>query len=288
MDEIQKRINDVYIKAFGETSLDERLNDIRKEAGELGRFTTIKSLRGEASDLAGTLTQLCTECGWSLSELLEENAKKIESREAQYRALGRKYKVAILGGAFDPITTGHIGVAKYVLDESKEFDEVWLMPCFQHMNGKKMTTPNHRLNMVKLACECDGRLQSSGYEIDNQLAGETFYLVKRLMAEPMANDRYNVSLIIGQDNANSFDKWVNFEYLQKAIRFVVVPRKGIEPNPRATWYRNGFHICMEASENLEQISSTEVRHMLKENNPRVAEFLDPKVLSYIKENGLYS
>lgn len=39
-----------------------------------------------------------------------------------------KRTVALLGGAFDPITKGHIQVAQFVKKRLKHLDEVWIMP----------------------------------------------------------------------------------------------------------------------------------------------------------------
>lgn len=289
LDKLQQRVDTTFVGSFGETPLAERIADISREAGEVKRAGTVKSMKAEVGQLLCSCLQFCNEVEINAGALIEDTLKEIDSRQAQYKALGRKTKVALFGGAFDPITVGHIQVAKYVLDTAVEFDEVWLMPCFEHLYGKKMTSPDHRLNMVKLACECDGRLKASAYEIDNQLAGETYHFVKRLMAEHYSSKRYNFSYIIGMDNANSFDRWYNFEYLEKAIRFVVVPRKGYEPNPKADWCRNGFHLCLPPTDDgIVEISSTKVRDLLKgDGREAAAKFLDPKVYEYIQKNGLY-
>lgn len=286
--EIQKKVGGTFQELFGETPLEERLLDITREANEIKRASTIKSIKKELGQLLCSCLAGCEELEVDAAKLIADTIEDIAKRQAQYKSLGRKLKVAILGGAFDPITTGHVRMAKYVLDNAGEFDEVWFTPCFQHLYGKKMTAPDHRLKMVSLACESDGRLRPFSYEIDHQLGGETYHFVKRLMMEAFANEHYNFSYIIGQDNANSFDKWVNFGYLQDAIRFVVVPRKGVEPDPKAKWYRNDFHICMPPSEkDLVEISSTQVREMMIKGSSKASEFLDPKVLTYIYQHGLY-
>jgi len=79
------------------------------------------NLKEEAGDLLASVIQLHTENGWSIEE---KTLEKIQRRKQQYRTLGRKTKVAIYGGAFDPITKGHIQVAQFILNTSKEFDEV--------------------------------------------------------------------------------------------------------------------------------------------------------------------
>ena len=57
-------------------------------------------------------------------------------------------KVGIIGGAFNPPTFGHIRMAQV----AREYvDEVWLQPCFNHMYGKNMVSPQQRLDMCRLA-----------------------------------------------------------------------------------------------------------------------------------------
>jgi len=140
MNDIQNKINEVYLKAFGRTPLRQRLDDVFGEAIELSRYIDLKNLREETSDLLGSVIQLANECGWSIEDLVNENIAKIQHRQQQYQSLGRKIKVAILGGAFDCITNGHVQVAKFVLDTSKTFDEVWLMPCYSHIFGKNLAS----------------------------------------------------------------------------------------------------------------------------------------------------
>ena len=63
----------------------------------------------------------------------------------------RKIKIALYGGAFNPIHAGHIGVAKFVLNTNKLCHEVWLVPCDRHINDKNLVNASHRLAMCRLA-----------------------------------------------------------------------------------------------------------------------------------------
>lgn len=284
----QARINELFTKAFGKTPLSLRLEDIGREANELLRYTGVDNLREEAGDLLASVLQLITECGWNAAELLLENEKKIIRRLPQYGTLGRKINVALLGGAFDPVTVGHIQTAQFVLNSSRTFDEVWLVPCFRHMNNKRLTSAEQRLAMCRLACEADLRLKVFDYEIANQLSGETFHLVQRLLGEQMAKDQYDFSIIFGLDNANTFADWVNFEHLERLIRFVIVPRAGVAPLAGVNWYLKPPHIYLAAEKNpITEISSTRVRELLRRNSKQAAKFLNPKVLDYIRANRLY-
>lgn len=198
----------------------------------------------------------------------------------------QKVKVAVYAGAFHPPTLGHLQVAKIVLDSSKTFDEVWFMPCYKHMYGKNMTSPEHRLEMAKLLSKNDGRIKVYDYEIKNKLSGETYYLLQRLIDEKFAKDEYDFSFIIGMDNANNFHKWVNYEHLEKLARFVVIPRTGIKRNESVDWYLKSPHIYI-ATEQTMEISSTQVRNMIANDDYNVENYVDKEVLEYIKKNNLY-
>ena len=68
----------------------------------LGRFADMAHLRDEAGDLLRSVLQLGTECAWEQAELAGATQANIEARKEIYARLGRKLKVAFLGGAFDP------------------------------------------------------------------------------------------------------------------------------------------------------------------------------------------
>jgi nicotinate-nucleotide adenylyltransferase len=291
LEKIQKRVSKVFNEAFGRTPLKQRLDDILGEVIELTRYSDDKNLNEETGDALASLIALCDERGLDFTDLVEATLSKIERRKVQYNTLGRKVKVAILGGAFDPIHPGHILVAKFVLNTSKEFDEVWLMPAYEHMHGKNMAPANHRLAMCELAAKSDGRIKVFDYEIRNKLSGETYQTIKLLQEEKLYKDKYHFSLIIGQDNANTFDKWVNYIHLEKLIRFVVVPRKGVAPDPKVNWYFKPPHIYLPNDEKhtLNDKSSTEIRKMLSsyKRSVETSAYLDYDVHNYIIKKGLY-
>jgi nicotinate-nucleotide adenylyltransferase len=285
--DLQKKIEESF-KIFGDTPLEERLDDIKKEYLHFHRAGQPEQIKEEVGDLMSSLIQLCNEKRWSLEEVIENTLQKIERRKKQYSELGRRTDVAILGGAFDPIHNGHIQLAQHVLNYSGEIEQVWLMPPIAHMYGKKMAPAQDRLNMCRLAAERDRRISAFNYEIENNLAGETYFFFKKLLGEKELNDKYEFSMIIGLDNANSFDKWKNYKYLEKMVRFIVVPRKGVVRDPEVDWYLKPPHIFMKEESDIMEISSTQVREMLKNDDPEINKYLDPKVIKYIKEKGLYA
>jgi nicotinate-nucleotide adenylyltransferase len=288
MKELQKKIDEVFKTNFGYTPLSARLNDIESEIRELVRFTDIKSLQNETGDALSSLIQLCNESGWDVEQTIQNTINKINNRKTQYKSLGRKWKIALLGGAFDMITLGHIEIARFVLNTSNEFDEVWLVPAYKHINNKQMISYEHRFTMCQIAAKTDGRIKVFDYEKRNELAGETYHLLNTLIND-VNYDNFNFSFIIGLDNANAFSQWVNYKELEKLVRFIVVPRVGYDLNLNA-WYLKSPHIVLtgELETPIMEVSSTFVKGKINVfTEEEITKFIDKNVYNYIKDNNLY-
>lgn len=200
-----------------------------------------------------------------------------------------KILVAVFGGAFNPITKGHIETAQFILNVG--FDEIWLMPCYNHMAGKSLVPAEDRLEMCKLAAKVDGRIKVSDYEIKCQLSGESYHLAKMLLSEVEFKDRYDFSIAIGMDNALQLDKWAMSAELEKLIRFVVVSRQGYHLDAAtiaSPWFLKPPHIFLNADKAIRQISSSKIRECFKTNSQEVlGEELDPAVATYIAKKRFY-
>lgn len=202
--------------------------------------------------------------------------------------INKKMKIAIYGGSFDMIHNGHIEVSKFVLNSITEFSEVWLTPVFSHVCGKPLSPPEHRLEMCRLAGRIDRRIKVCDYEIKHKLSGSTYNLMNRLINDNEYNEEYEFSVIIGLDNANSFNTWVDYQYLEKLVRFVVIPRRGVLADPKVDWYLKDPHIYLNFESSITECSSTLVRALLKENKiNKASELVNIDVLEYIDKNNLY-
>ena len=198
-------------------------------------------------------------------------------------------KIALFGGAFDPIHSGHIEICQYVLNNT-DMDEVWISPCYRHMHGKHMTENLQRLAMCFTAADCvkDDRLHVWEWEIKIKHQGSTFdLLTKHFGFCDMAMQDAEWSYIIGLDNANNFDKWKYYDKLQKMIKFITVSRQGEEVYPEITWYKEKPHIFLEAGDEVRNISSTQLRELLKANPEEARKDLNSAVFEYIQEHKLY-
>jgi nicotinate-nucleotide adenylyltransferase len=166
------------------------------------------------------------------------------------------------------------------------------------MYNKDMVDADHRLEMCKIAAKVDNRIKVFDYEIRNKLKGETYYFFKRLKEEKELTEQYQFAMIIGLDNANTFDKWVNYQELERLAEFVVVPRKGVERDLNVNWYLQKPHIFLNIENPIVDISSTTIRQLLdktqmsmgelfRTKESDILEYLDSNVLNYIKEHKLY-
>jgi len=144
--------------------------------------------------------------------------------------------------------------------------------------------------MCKLAVRNDPRIKVFEYEIEKKLQGETYHLVKQLLEEPFAKEQYDFSLILGQDNANIFHKWVNYQDLERMIRCVIVRRKGTLPDPTVDWYLKPPHIYLigDGENPVIECKSTEIRQARREDRfSDVRDKIDSQVYDYIEKHNLY-
>ena len=134
-------------------------------------------------------------------------------------------KIGIYGGSFNPIHYGHVGLAKWVL-ENTELDEVWFMvsPNNPLKDPKILAPEEERLTGVKEAIKDIPGLVASDFEFS---LPKPSYMLRTLYNLYMTYDprEYEFVLIIGEDSLKDFEKWHAFEYILKSYRIFVYPRK---------------------------------------------------------------
>jgi nicotinate-nucleotide adenylyltransferase len=193
-------------------------------------------------------------------------------------------KVAIVGITGDPPTIGHIWLAK-TAQNTGLFDDVWLMPCYEHMYGKKTESVLHRLNMTQIASKEAG-VSWSDYEIASNLNGACHKTVTSLRRDFPNNE---FVWVIGMDNALSIDKWENAEVLKSGelVSFLVCNRSGIEVPPGDHWFYDLPHHFVESRGSVE-CSSTEFKRLYRQSDAHCVGMVSPGVFEYILDNGLYT
>ena len=136
-------------------------------------------------------------------------------------------KVGVYGGSFNPVHFGHVGLAKWVI-ENTDLDELWLLvsplnPLKAESQELRAKSEEERLEGVREAIRDIPGLVASDFEFGLPRPSYTANTLRELQR---AYPEHEFTLIIGEDNIAIFDQWREWEYIAKNFRIFVYPRKG--------------------------------------------------------------
>jgi nicotinate-nucleotide adenylyltransferase len=131
-------------------------------------------------------------------------------------------KIGVLGGTFDPVHVGHLGVAEEVT-ASLDLSEIIFMPAGQPwLKGDNRISPaEHRLEMVRLALAGKPYFRLSTMEVERP--GPT-YTVDTMAEIKRQLGSAELFFILGWDNLTQLPQWHQPSRLIKLCRLVAVPR----------------------------------------------------------------
>lgn len=194
-----------------------------------------------------------------------------------------KKTIGFFGGTFDPIHFGHINLAIQLL-EIHHLDEVLFCPAycspFKTMS-MPFASPQHRLEMVRLALVGIPHFRISSYEIDRNDPSFTIDTLRKIKGEERGEVHFR--LLLSEEAASHLDQWKDYQDL---IR-LAPPLIGTRFPPRlkgrlAESLQSGF-----TQTKIFEVSSTEIRTRLK-MGLYSGHLVPENVLGYIKANGLYN
>ena len=187
-------------------------------------------------------------------------------------------KIAVMGGTFNPIHTGHLFLAEEVRLQFN-YERIIFIPANLPVH-KELTyriDPLHRLEMVKIAIAPYPCFKVDDCELNR--GGDSY------MIETMADiiRRYSPErkpgLIIGDDLVKNLYSWKDAQRLAEMVDLIIAHRLTVREEAIA-------FPCKYLNNLLLSISSTEIRQRIKQG--RAIRFILPdKVLSYISRQGLY-
>ena len=142
-------------------------------------------------------------------------------------------KIGIYGGSFNPIHFGHIGLTKWVI-ENTDLDEVWLMvsPNNPLKDKSILADEQERLEKAREAiCKTENGKRKT--ENEKQILVSDFefhlprptYTANTLRALAREYPEHEFTLIIGEDNLRIFDQWREHQYILENYRVFVYPRR---------------------------------------------------------------
>lgn len=135
-------------------------------------------------------------------------------------------RVGVLGGTFDPVHVGHVGVALAVRDRLR-LPRVDLVPCHvpPHRADHRTASAWHRYAMVVLATAAHARLLASDRELRR---GGVSYMVDTLRGYRRESPPLDPVLILGIDAFAELPSWRQPKALVSEFDIVVVNRSGVD------------------------------------------------------------
>lgn len=187
-------------------------------------------------------------------------------------------KIGLLGGTFDPPHYGHLIIANEAMTQC-QLDEVWFIPTYvpPHKQGLKVTKPEHRVNMVKLAIASHSSFRLCMIEIERKGPSYTYDTIKKLRE---SYDDVHFYFIIGADMVEDLPNWKNIDQLRQLITFIAIERPGFSIQTNQS---NSVKVVQAP---LFDVSSTFLRERFK-NKQTTRFYLPDNVRHYIEENHLY-
>lgn len=175
-------------------------------------------------------------------------------------------RIGIYGGSFNPVHFGHVGLAKWVI-ENTDLDELWLMvsplnplkASMQTSNSDSCLTSNFysRLDAVRKAVKDIPRVRVSDFEASLPRPSYTANTLRELQKK---YPDYDFTLVIGEDNLAVFDQWREYDYILQNFRIFVYPRTSSVTSGTLTPGSIIGNIIYLDSAPLFNISSTELRN----------------------------
>jgi nicotinate-nucleotide adenylyltransferase len=185
----------------------------------------------------------------------------------------------VFGGAFNPVTKAHIDIVEFLKKEYPT-SKFTFLPVSSAYTKRSLASDYHRLNMLNLAIDGYEDVDVSTLEMSDTDFLGTYQSLIRL------SDLYeeDIYFVMGADNLNHVDKWINASGLLSEFKFIVLGRDDIN----ITDVFQNHHLLQRFKENFivyddfkVDISSTAFRTSFDQS------YVLEAVYEYIIENNLY-
>lgn len=192
----------------------------------------------------------------------------------------RRKKIGILGGTFDPPHIAHLIIAQEALKQLR-LDQVWFIPCYipPHKRADRISSPKHRLQMLKLAVLNNPEFRVSDLELRRKGISYTVDTLREIGLQWPQTALY---LILGSDNLRFLSGWKKPEEIFSLAKVVLAKRPGSELGRANVWVKKS--VLIEAP--LLEISSSQIREKVRRGE-KISFWVPERVEKYIEKHRLY-
>ncbi|MBI3471318.1 MAG: nicotinate (nicotinamide) nucleotide adenylyltransferase [Candidatus Solibacter usitatus] len=186
-------------------------------------------------------------------------------------------RLAIFGGAFDPIHNAHLAIAR---EAARQFrlDRVLFVPAAVPPHKRVNAPYEDRYRMVELALEgAGGGLEASRLEADT---AQTYSIETIERLRPRLGPAEELFFLIGADAFAEIRTWRRWRDVIEAVSFIVVSRPG-----HAYDIPEGARVYSLEGPAFPE-SSSQIRRILAEGGVPCS--LPGAVLLYIRQRSLYT
>ena len=180
-------------------------------------------------------------------------------------------RIGIYCGSFNPVHKGHIRIVNQCLEQSL-VDVVFIIPTGNYWYKTDLMDLNKRIHMLRFYEDRKIRVadQYSEYQY-------TYQIFEKLEEDYPYDEKI---LILGADNLEKFDEWMNYEYLLK-FEFIIIRRndldQGYVENRMKQLGKENYKILN--IDNID-ISSTYIRENLDDYD-KIKDLIDLEVYQFL-------
>ena len=188
-------------------------------------------------------------------------------------------KIGLFFGSFNPVHTGHMIIANYMVANS-DLDEVWMVVSPQNpLKPKSTLTKDYdRLHLVQLAIGETPKLRASNIEFG---LPKPSYTIDTLIYLKEKHPNKEFVLIMGGDNLATLHKWKNYEIILRDYQIYLYKRPSYELGELA------HHPSVKHFESpLLSISATYIRNCIKDGKP-IRYLVPDAVADYLEGSSMY-
>ena len=199
----------------------------------------------------------------------------------------KKKIIAIFGGSFNPPINSHLILAKKILEKNSNIEKIIYVPVSTKYRKEGLEDDKNRVNMLKIMCMKEPKLEVSTVEIDSK---KQLYTIETLDYFKKLYKEHSIYFIMGTDNLKELEAWHTPEKILKNYKIIVLEREedSLETIIESSNFLKNNKKSIIKIDGIDKIdlSSTMIREKIKKGED-IKEFINKDVLKYIKENKLY-